>query len=83
MVRNEVFIFECEATRSMAPTLPTKYQLIINLKAANALGLYVLISYVLSSQCADPYVVSSLCAELPIVLGPYMPGPYCAEPLMY
>jgi hypothetical protein len=63
MVRNEVFIFECDATRSIAPTLPTKYQLIINLKTANALG--------------------SLWAELPIVLGPYMPGPYCAEPLMY
>jgi hypothetical protein len=53
MVRNEVFNFECDATRSMARTLPTKYQLILNLKTANALGLYVLISYVLSSQCAE------------------------------
>jgi len=53
MVRNEVFIFECDATRSMARTLPTQYQLIINLKTANALGLSVLISYVLSSQGAE------------------------------
>jgi hypothetical protein len=53
MVRNEVFIFECDATRNIARTLPTKYQLIINLKTADALGLYVLISYVLSFQCAE------------------------------
>ena len=30
MVRYEVFIFECDATRNMARTLPTKYHLIIN-----------------------------------------------------
>jgi len=59
MVRNEVFIFECDATRSIARTLPTKYQLIINLKTANALG---------------PYVLGSLWAELHYVLSPLCTG---------
>ena len=57
MVRNEVFIFECDA---------------INLKTANALGVYVLISYVLSS----PYVLSSLS---PDVLSCYVVSSLCGE----